>query len=70
MICSNCGDDLPDTCLDTPVLGASNFDDMENVSTLKKLAQNEGISVDYRCHRCRQCYDCKRTFSTERISLR
>ena len=70
MLCSNCEDDLPDTCLDTQVLGASNFDDMENVSTLKKLAQNEGISVDYRCHRCRQCCDCKRTFSTERISLR
>ena len=36
----------------------------------KKLAQQEGISVDYRCPRCRSCNDCRRSFATERVSLR
>ena len=33
-------------------------------------AQQEGLDIQYRCPKCRQCTDCRRSHETERISLR
>ena len=30
----------------------------------------QGISIEYRCPKCRQCHDCKNASDTERISVR
>ena len=40
-----------------------------DLKTLVKL-QEAGISLDYRCPRCRNCNDCRQAPDTERISLR
>ena len=33
-------------------------------------AQKECLNIEYRCPRCRNCSDCRRSFETERVSLR
>ena len=63
--CSECG-------VNTMVL-LSNLDiEEESTQALKKLqsAQQEGLQIEYRCPRCRECNDCRRSFQTERVSLR
>ena len=46
-------------------------DKEENIQALKKFQSNEeGLQIEYRCPRCRQCVDCKKSFETERVSLR
>ena len=44
----------------------------EKLSYLKQLwlAQEGGLSVDYRCVRCRDCWACKDADTTEKLSLR
>ena len=63
--CSECGVDL--------MVLLSNLDiEEESTQALKKLqsAQQEGLQIEYRCPRCRDCNDCRRSFQTERVSLR
>ena len=50
----------------------SKTDDDEENNAIKNLqkAVHEGLSIDYRCPRCRDCSDCRRSFETERVSLR
>ena len=33
-------------------------------------AQTDGLNIDYRCPKCRSCSHCRRSFETERVSLR
>ena len=63
---------IPFCSLHTLSLGALYTKDGENKTMLKNLqkAQSEGLSIDYRCPRCRACNDCRRSFETERVSLR
>ena len=42
---------------------------LHDLKTLIKV-QEEGISLDYRCPKCRACNDCRNASTTERISLR
>ena len=65
--------DLPLCCsnlarLDT-MLATS---DPEQIRYLKLLLQSQdfGLSVEYRCVRCRECWACKNADETEKISLR
>ena len=76
--CSDCGEDLSmkaasmfDVNNLENVLNARNDDD-EEVNALRKLqkAQSEGLNIEYRCPKCRACADCRRSFETERVSLR
>ena len=51
---------------------AAGVENDESVTYLKQLqqAQQEGLDIQYRCPKCRQCTDCRRSHETERISLR
>ena len=51
---------------------AAGIENDESVIYLKQLqqAQQEGLDIQYRCPKCRQCTDCRRSHETERISLR
>ena len=78
--CSKCGESLSDrnSSLSEVLMDwAGAFpvkvdDDDENLKALRKLhqAQQEGFQIEYRCPRCRNCSDCRRSFQTERVSLR
>ena len=48
----------------------SKNDEYDDLAQLRLKAQHEGKTIEYRCPRCRQCTDCKRSFETERVSLR
>ena len=48
----------------------SKKDEYDDLAQLRLKAQHEGVTIEYRCPRCRQCTDCKRSFETERVSLR
>ena len=74
LICVSCGDELPSdsvNVMDVLPSKVLHIRDDEN-DMLKQLqkAQNEGLSIEYRCPRCRSCNDCRRSFETERVSLR
>ena len=72
--CSDCGTELsPEAAASLGLV--ANVTEMncdEENSALKNLqkAVNEGLSIDYRCPKCRNCHDCRRSFQTERVSLR
>ena len=54
-------------------LPASFNDDDDGLRVLKKQlrqAQQEGLEIQYRCPKCRDCSSCRRSHETERISLR
>ena len=74
--CSDCGVELCEEAAATLSLiesaNATKLDDDEDNFAVKNLqkAVNEGLSIDYRCPRCRNCSDCRRSFETERVSLR
>ena len=44
----------------------------EDVRYLRMIqkAQEEGLNIEYRCPKCRNCNDCRNSHETERISLR
>ena len=74
LACSDCGEELSleaAASLGLVANAAAIECDVEN-STVKNLqkAVNEGLNIDYRCPRCRNCHDCRRSFETERVSLR
>ena len=70
VMCRNCGTGLSDQGekVDS-VLSVIEDDGELNVKTFKK-AQQEGLNIEYRCPKCRSCSDCRRSFETERVSLR
>ena len=79
-VCSMCGQNLTEEKVspaDTLIAWASALqaradEDDENLQALRRLhkAQQEGFQIEYRCPRCRNCSDCRRSFETERVSLR
>ena len=64
--CSECG--AVDT-LQEKVNVAKDDEDTFKLRSLQK-AQDEGLSIDYRCPRCRSCADCRNSYETERVSIR
>ena len=61
VICSGCNE----------IIQPSLVESEESIQALKKLQSNEeGMQISYRCPRCRDCVDCKKSFETERVSLR
>ena len=73
--CVSCGEEVSrDATNDLRALSTNvlSTKDDESETFLKQLqkAQNEGLSIEYRCPRCRSCNDCRRSFETERVSLR
>ena len=71
--CSGCGQTLSrDSAASLDVVINSAGNDNEEDTAVKNLqkAVNEGLNIDYRCPRCRNCTDCRRSFETERVSLR
>ena len=72
--CSCCGIELNDEGVKivTALPAKSAVDDEEGNQFLKYMmkAQHEGLSIEYRCHKCRSCSDCRRSHETERVSLR
>ena len=72
--CSYCGSELDDEGVKiiTALPAKAAVDDEEGTQILKHTmkAQNEGLNIEYRCHRCRSCSDCRRSHETERVSLR
>ena len=61
MVCSECGSDIP--------VNLVNDEDQMMLRSIQK-AQEEGLSIEYRCSKCRNCTDCRNSYETERISLR
>ena len=43
---------------------------LEDNRKLLRMAEEKGISVDYRCPKCRACSDCRNSVETEKVSLR
>ena len=52
------------------MLSSSQSSEEDSSAVWKKSAQQEGVSIEYRCPRCRSCKDCRRSFATKRVSLR
>ena len=71
--CSGCGQTLSRNSAASLnfAINSEGKDDEEDtaVKNLQK-AVNEGLNIDYQCPRCRNCTDCRRSFETERVSLR
>ena len=74
MGCLSCGAELSEEAaaalgLIESANAAKNDDDDTAVKNLQK-AMSEGLSINYRCPKCMDCSDCRRSFETERVSLR
>ena len=72
-LCSECGEAFSEAMTDPLKMILANFEvEEDTIQALKKLqqAQQEGLQIEYRCPRCRSCNDCRRSFATERVSLR
>ena len=70
--CSNmpfCCANLSAMLLDVGELEVSSSEKLRHLKQLI-LAQEGGVSEDYRCTKCRDCWDCKNADSTEKLSLR
>ena len=54
------------------MINSFNDTTVDKVSHLKNLlfAQDGGLSVEYRCVKCRNCWECKNADLTEKLSLR
>ena len=48
---------------------AINDEEGSYLRSLQKSCQ-DGLSIEYRCPRCRSCTDCRNSFETERVSIR
>ena len=70
--CSFCGDELSEIVMSALLTAfpVRPLDEEEGLQVLKRVAQQEGLSIEYRCPKCRSCTDCRRSFATERVSLR
>ena len=69
--CCSCGIELCANVLEALMTAVSikNDEDDEMWKQFQQ-AQKEGLNIEYRCPRCRNCSDCRRSFETERVSLR
>ena len=72
VLCTVCGDELSENVMNVllAVLPAKSRDDEDESQTWRRLAQQEGLQIEYRCPKCRSCSDCRRSFATERVSMR
>ena len=73
--CSGCGLELSMNYVASvteALMSAAPAKSEEEDEVWKQLqqAQKDGLNIEYRCPRCRSCSDCRRSFETERISLR
>ena len=71
--CAGCGSELSEEGMEVlKALPARSVDEDDSVKQWKKIqqAQQEGLNIEYRCPKCRSCSDCRRSFETERVSLR
>ena len=72
--CSVCGSDLSEEEVTVQqVLNAlpARPADKDDISWKRfQQAQQEGLSIEYRCPKCRSCSDCRRSFETEKVSMR
>ena len=64
LVCSQCGEEGAENSLHLLI-----NEDQTMLRSLQK-AQEEGLSIEYRCSKCRNCPDCRNSYETERISLR
>ena len=62
--CIDCGEMLNKKSFKYFSLFSKN-DEYDDLAQLRLKAQHEGVTIEYRCPRCRQCTDCKRSFETE-----
>ena len=71
-LCTVCGDELSENVMNAllAALPAKTLDDEDDSHTWRRLAQQEGLNIEYRCPKCRSCSDCRRSFATERVSMR
>lgn len=84
MQCSSCGSDVEEDVIDLldavkddigddkvrAIAAYSDSDDkLSDLKTLIKIME-QGISLEYRCSKCRDCWKCKTASDTERISVR
>lgn len=71
VLCCSCGIELCTVNMKALMTAASikNDEDDEMWKQFQQ-AQKEGLNIEYRCPRCRNCSDCRRSFETERVSLR
>ena len=72
VVCGSCGVGLSDEGKKvTSVLVNKALDPNDGISNKAiQKAQLEGLNIEYRCPKCRSCSDCRRSFETERVSLR
>ena len=72
VVCGSCGAGLSDEGKKvTSVLVNKALDPNDGISNKAiQKAQLEGLNIEYRCPKCRSCSDCRRSFETERVSLR
>ena len=73
--CYVCGIDLIEENIAMEVLGDTllTTEEDDGLRSFKKQlqkAQQEGLDIQYRCPKCRDCSSCRRSHETERISLR
>ena len=62
--CLDCGESL-----NTALVSLNDDEDTRYLRMIQK-AQEEGLNIEYRCPKCRNCNDCRNSHETERISLR
>ena len=53
----------------SPIVAVNSEERIIDFKNWRKL-MDSGINIDYRCIRCRTCYDCKNADQTEKVSLR
>ena len=62
--CLGCGESL-----NAALVSLNEDEDVRYLRMIQK-AQEEGLNIEYRCPKCRNCNDCRNSHETERISLR
>ena len=62
--CEDCG-----VSFNSALISVNDDEDVRDLRMVQK-AQEEGLSIEYRCPKCRNCSDCRNSHQTERVSLR
>ena len=74
LTCNVCGEDSANDneTIEIRTIHTTTGSEDQNTTAMRKLQQSmsEGMQIEYRCPRCRSCNDCRRSFETERVSLR
>lgn len=68
--CGVCGEECFENIQEN--LHVATDPDGETTKAMRKMQYSlqDGMQIEYRCPRCRDCNACKRSFETERVSLR